>query len=57
MGAMATNEHTQFLRRQAVTLRELARRSPRIAEQLRRLAAQLEEMADEVDGKPGATET
>jgi hypothetical protein len=56
MGAMATNEHTEFLRRQAAMLRELARRSPQIAERLRGLAAQLEEMADEVDGKPGSTE-
>ncbi|MFZ2004048.1 MAG: hypothetical protein WB697_16730 [Stellaceae bacterium] len=54
---MATNEHAEFLRRQAVTLSELARRWPQIAEQLRRLAAQLEEMADEVDGMPGPTET
>jgi hypothetical protein len=55
-GAMNTNAHAEFLRRQATTLRELARRSPQIAEALRRLAAQLEQMADEVEGKPGSTE-
>jgi hypothetical protein len=53
---MNTNAHAEFLRRQATTLRELARRSPQIAEALRRLAAQLEQMADEVEGKPGSTE-
>jgi hypothetical protein len=56
-GAMNTNSHAEFLRRQAATLRQLARRSPHIAESLRRLANQLDEMANEVDGKPGATET
>jgi vacuolar-type H+-ATPase catalytic subunit A/Vma1 len=54
---MNSNTHAEFLRRQAATLRQLARRSPQIAEALRRLAAQLEEMAEEVDGKPGSTET
>jgi vacuolar-type H+-ATPase catalytic subunit A/Vma1 len=49
---METNAHADFLRRQAVALRDLALRSPRIAEALRRLAGQLDEMAEEVDGKP-----
>jgi vacuolar-type H+-ATPase catalytic subunit A/Vma1 len=53
---MKTNEHADFLRRQAAALRDLGLRSPRIAEALRRLADQLEEMAEEVDGKRGATE-
>jgi|HubBroStandDraft_1064217.scaffolds.fasta_scaffold2439510_1 vacuolar-type H+-ATPase catalytic subunit A/Vma1 len=53
---MDANAHAEFLRRQAATLRQLAQRSPQIAEALRRLAAQLEEMADEVSGKPSPTE-
>jgi len=51
---MRTNEHVEFLRRQATALRELALRSPRIAEALRRLADRLDEMAAEVDGNPGS---
>jgi hypothetical protein len=54
---MADNAHIEFLRRQVATLRELAQRSPQIAEQLRRLATQLEEMADAVDGKPSSDQT
>jgi hypothetical protein len=50
---MKTNEHAAFLRRQVAALRDLARRSPQIAEALRRLADQLEAMANEVD--PGPT--
>lgn len=57
MGAMTTNPYAEFLRKQAKELRDLARRSPHIAEALRRLAAQLEEMADEVDGGSGSTES
>jgi hypothetical protein len=53
---MNANAHAQFLRRQAASLRELATRSPNIAGTLRRLADQLDEMADEVDGKPGSLE-
>jgi vacuolar-type H+-ATPase catalytic subunit A/Vma1 len=53
---MSTNAHAEFFRRQAVALRELATRSPNIAEALRRLADQLDEMADEVDGKLGSLE-
>jgi hypothetical protein len=55
-GAMDTNAHAEFLRRQGTTLRQLAQRSPQIAEALRRLAAQLEEIADEVEGKARSTE-
>jgi hypothetical protein len=51
---METNAHAEFLRRQAASLRDLARRSPQIAEALRRLADQLSDMADEVDGKRDA---
>ena len=50
---MNSNTHAEFLRRQAIALRDLARRSPTIADRLRQLADQLERMADEVDGKPG----
>jgi vacuolar-type H+-ATPase catalytic subunit A/Vma1 len=53
---MRTNEHAEFLRRQAAALRDLALRSPRIAEALRRLADRLDEMADEVEGKPATPE-
>jgi hypothetical protein len=53
---METNAHVEFLRRQAAALRDLALRSPRIAEALRRLADQLDGMADEVDGKPRSPE-
>jgi hypothetical protein len=52
---MRTNEHAEFLRLQAGALRDLALRSPRIAEALRRLADQLDEMADEVDNSRGST--
>jgi vacuolar-type H+-ATPase catalytic subunit A/Vma1 len=51
---MRTNEHAEFLRRQAAALRDLALRSPRLAEALRRLADQLDEMADEVAGNRGS---
>jgi hypothetical protein len=40
----------RILRQQAKALRDLGRRSPKIAEALRRLADQLDAMADEVDG-------
>jgi hypothetical protein len=53
---MGTNAHAAFLRRQAETLRALARRSPQLAEALRRLADQLQAMADEVDGGQGSAE-
>jgi len=53
---MNSNAHTQFLRRQAEALRALARRSPQLAEALRRLADQLEAMASEVDGGQGSAE-
>ena len=51
---MDENIHAEFLRRQATALRDLALRSPRIAEALRRLADHLDEMADEVDGGRGS---
>jgi hypothetical protein len=54
---MDMNAHAQFLRRQALALRGLARRSPQIAEALIRLADQLEAMADEVAGRLGSTES
>jgi hypothetical protein len=53
---MRTNGHAEFLRRQAAALRDLALRSPRIAEALRRPADRLEDMAEEVDGGPGSTQ-
>jgi vacuolar-type H+-ATPase catalytic subunit A/Vma1 len=53
---MRMNEHADFLRRQATALRDLALRSPRIAEALRRLADRLDEMAEEVDGNTGSTQ-
>jgi len=54
---MNIDAHAEFLRRQAVSLRELAQRSPQIAEALRRLADQLDTMADEVRGGRGTTQT
>lgn len=53
---MQTRTHVEFLRSQAAALRDLALRSPRIAEALRRLADQLEEMADEAAGKRSKTD-
>jgi hypothetical protein len=46
---MDNDTHAAFLRRQAAALRELAQRSPQIADPLRRLAERLEAMADEAD--------
>jgi hypothetical protein len=51
---MDANAHVEFLRLQAAALRDLARRSPGIAEALRRLAEQLEGAADEAEGQAGA---
>jgi len=53
---MDITAHAEFLRRQAAALRSLAQRSPQIAAALRRLADQLDAMAEEVDGKPGSPE-
>ncbi|HTZ35374.1 MAG TPA: hypothetical protein VMB84_05075 [Stellaceae bacterium] len=52
-GIMNNSAHAEFLRRQAAALRDLAKRSPQIAEALRALADRLETMADEVEGKTG----
>ena len=54
---MNRNAHIEFLRQQVTTLRVLARRSPQLAEALRRLADQLEAMANELDGRPDKTES